>query len=285
MLIPVATATAHEQLLRGYQHVWLRLDEPVVAFFAFDRDPRVPSPIRSWYGPLGLLLFVAAVPLVARAVRRREIPRGAWVFLLAPVGYLVIVVLAIDYGVDHGRYLMPAVAVSAATWGLAVEVRALAWTACAIALATLLLVFVHYDEKPAGIALLERPARESVWSAPRSAVLAAAHVRGPFAVVASLTRPGDTIALRLRQDDVTYPYFGSKLDRRVILAPDGRTIVRSQMPAGSSSPLGSPTPSCKAAWTAVSFGGSAAGASTVGPAGARSSRSGMMPRTCGAHWR
>ncbi len=251
VLIPVATATAHEQLLRGYQHVWLRLDEPVVAFIAFDRDPRVPSPIRSWYGPLGVLLFVAAVPLVARAVRRREIPRGAWVFLLAPVGYLVIVVLAIDYGVDHGRYLMPAVAVSAATWGLAVEVRALAWTACATALATLLLVFVHYEEKPAGIALLERPARESVWSAPRSAVLAAAHVRGPFAVVGSLTRPGVTIALRLRQDDVTYPYFGSKLDRRIILAPDG-----DDRPLADAGWLvvapGLSTPSCKAAWTAVS---------------------------------
>lgn len=249
-LIPMATATAHERLLRGYQHVWLRLDEPVIAFFSFDRDPRAPSPIRSWYGPLGLLLFLAAVPLVARAVRRHDLPRAAWVFLLAPLGYLVIVVFALDYGVDHGRYLMPAVAVSAATWGLAAEVRALAWSACAVALVTLLLVFVHYDEKPAGIALLERPAPESVWSAPRSDVLAAAHVAGPFAAVARLTRPGDTIALRLRQDDVTFPYFGSNLDRHVVLAPDGKDAALGDADWLVVAP-GLSTPSCKA-WTTVS---------------------------------
>ena len=252
-VIPVATATAHQQLLRSYQHVWLRFDEPVIAFFSFDRDPRLPSPLRSWYGPLGLLLFIAAVPLVARAVHRRELPRGAWVFLLAPVAYLVIVVFALDYGNDHGRYLMPAVAVSAVTWGLAAEVRALAWSACAVALATLLLVFVHYDEKPAGIALLERPAPESVWSAPRSTVLAAAHVPGPFAAVAKLTRRGDTIALRLRQDDVTFPYFGSKLDRRVILAPDGKDAALSDADWLVVAP-GLSAPSCTSAWKTAASG-------------------------------
>ncbi len=117
----------------------------------------------------------------------------------------------------------------------------------------MLLVFVHYDEKPAGIALLERPAPESVWSAPRSTVLAAAHVPGPFAAVARLTRRGDTIALRLRQDDVTFPYFGSKLDRRVVLAPDGKDAALSDADWLVVAP-GLSAPSCTSAWKTVASG-------------------------------
>ena len=251
VLLPVATATANQQLLRAHQHVWLGLDEPVVAFFSFDRDPRVPSPLHSWYGPVGVLLFAAAVPLVARAIHRTAIPRAAWVFLLAPVGYLVVVVLALHYGIDHGRYLMPAVALSAVTWGLAVEVRPLAWSACAAAIVTLLLVFVHYEEKPAGITLLARQSRPSVWSATRSTVLGAAHAPGPFQAVDLHTRPGDTIALRLRQDDVTYPYFGARLDRRVVLAPVGKDEALGDADWLVVAP-GLSAPACKRAWTDVS---------------------------------
>ena len=128
--------------------------------------------------------------------------------------------LALDYNVGHGRYLMPAVVLSAATWGVIVDVRPLAWFGAAAGAATLLLAFVHYGEKPAGIALLGGESRPSVWSASRATILGAWHVRGPFRVVDELAESGDTIALRLRQDDVSYPYFGAALDRRVVFVSE-----------------------------------------------------------------
>jgi hypothetical protein len=215
-LVPLVVPPLHDWLLRGHQRLWLELDEPAIAFLAFEGEPSVPSPFYSWYGPLGLLLFLAAVPAVGRAIRRGTIRRGSIAFLIAPVWYLIPVVLALDYNIGHGRYLMPAVVVSAATWGVIVDVRPLAWFGAAAGAATLLLAFVHYGEKPAGITVLGGGSRPSVWGASRATVLGAWHVSGPFRVVDELAEAGDTVALRLRQDDVSYPYFGAALNRRVV---------------------------------------------------------------------
>ena len=61
---------------------------------------------------------------------------------------------------------MGGVALSAATWGIVRPFRAAAIAIVAVATTTLLLVFVNYEEKPAGIRLLEGPSRESIWTMP-----------------------------------------------------------------------------------------------------------------------
>jgi hypothetical protein len=214
-LVPLALPPLHDRLLRAHQRLWLELGDPATAFIGFEGDSRIPSPFNSWYGPLGLLLFLVAIPVVGGAIRRRTLGRNTIAFLLAPVWYLAVIVLALGYHLGQGRYLMPAVALSAATWGVLLDVRPLAWSAAATGVATLLLAFVHYGEKPAGIALLGGESQQSVWEASRATILRAWYVPGPFRVVDDVAVSGDTIGVRLRQDDVSYPYFGAALDRRV----------------------------------------------------------------------
>ncbi|HEU0303244.1 MAG TPA: hypothetical protein VFR32_01555 [Gaiellaceae bacterium] len=244
-LVPLAMPSVYDGLLRAHQRLWVALDEPAVAFLAFSRDPAEPSPFFSWYGPLGLLVLVAATPVLIHAIRRGRLPRATIAFLVAPAWFLVLVVLVIDYNVGHGRYLMPAVALSAATWGVIVDVRPLAWFAAVAGTVTLALSFVHYVEKPAGVTLLGGESRPSVWGAARATILVADHVAGPFAAVDELAKPGDVVALRLRQDDVSYPYFGAELDRTVVFAGTGEPAEADWLVVAP----GLAAPACEEAWT------------------------------------
>ncbi len=62
---------------------------------------------------------------------------------------------------------MAGVALSAATWGVVLPIRAAAVAVVAVAATTVVLSFVNFEEKPAGIRLIEAPARESIWRMPR----------------------------------------------------------------------------------------------------------------------
>ncbi len=224
VLLPLAFDPLHDRLLRGYQKLWLELDQRDLAFLASDRDPTQPTPFTSWYGPLGLLLFLAALPLVVREIRRGALPRGSLVLLLSPVLFVVILAMSTTYGPFNGRYLMFPVALAAATWGVVISVRPLAWAASAIAAVTLVLSFVHYLEKPAGFSVLGGASPPSVWTQSRIDVLSSAETRGgagPLRVIESQADHDATVALRIRQDDVSYPYFGAELDRRIVFV-DGQ---------------------------------------------------------------
>jgi hypothetical protein len=213
VLVPLAYPTAYDDLLRAYQHVLLQRGQRALAFTSWDRDPVQPSSVKSWYGPLGLLALLGTLPLAVRQIRRGRLRKGALVLLLAPVLYVVVVVVRISYSPYHGRYLMPAVALAAATWGLLHSVRPIAWAATAIATVAIALVLVHNGEKPAGFALLGGKAQLSVWTQSRTDALAKA---GPVRAVERHVARGTTVGLRVGAYDVSYPYFGAGLDRRVV---------------------------------------------------------------------
>jgi hypothetical protein len=201
--------------------------EDDLAFLAFDKDPRLPSPFTSWYGPVGLLALLVTVPLAVRAVRRGRLPGGALVLSLAPVAYVLLIVLGIAYTAFSGRYVMPGVALAAATWGLVYEVRPLAWGLTAVAAITLGLALVHYEEKPAGFNVLGGSAPPSVWGKSREEVFAASKAptaSAPIRLLDERARPGDTVALLIRQDDVSYPFFGAGLDRHVVFLHEGDSV-------------------------------------------------------------
>ena len=93
---------------------------------------------------------------------------------------------------------------------------------------------VHYDEKPSGVNVLGGSAPTSVWDLSRAQVLGRFLHPGEREVVAALERQaqkGDTIALAIRREDVSYPYFGSRLDRRVVFT--GTRGRLGQTPAGA----------------------------------------------------
>ena len=92
---------------------------------------------------------------------------------------------------------------------------------------------MHYDEKPSGVSVLGGGAPTSVWDMSRAQVLAKFLHPGETEVVAALERQahkGDTIALAIRREDVSYPYFGSRLDRRVAFVGDQATGVVVRVP-------------------------------------------------------
>ena len=221
--VPVAFVTLHRELLDGFQRFWLEAGEPDLAFLGADREALPPSPFVSWYGPLGALIVLAAIMLAVREVRRGALRKAGLLFALAPVLYLGVITVGLGYTQFHGRYLMPAVALGAATWGLMLRVRPLAWAAAAIATVTVVLSFVHYVEKPAGFSVLGGGDVRSVWNETRIETLA--HSRapggaGPLQVVEDQAADGDTVALQIRQDDVSYPFFGADLDRRVVFVEE-----------------------------------------------------------------
>jgi hypothetical protein len=121
----------------------------------------------TWYGPVGLLLTLAATVVVVRALRARRSSLAALVLATAPLPWIVALSIAVTYFEWNGRFVMGAFALAAATWGLLLDVRSVAWATTAVASLTVALTLVHFDEKPSGLALLEPTSAVSVWSTPR----------------------------------------------------------------------------------------------------------------------
>jgi hypothetical protein len=215
--LPVAFRAIDHELLHGYQKALISLDRRNLAFLGYDKHLTEASPFQSWYGPAGIMLVIGGFVLVWLA--RRRLPRVAWVLAAAPVVWLVLQALTTFYSLFDGRYVVFGVALAAAVWGLLLSYRPLAWAACAVAVTAMALVLVHYDEKPSGVNILGGAAPTSVWDLSRAQVMSRFLHRGENTIVATLDREakkGQTIALAIRRNDVSYPFFGAHLDRRVV---------------------------------------------------------------------
>jgi hypothetical protein len=219
ILLPIWFVSLYDALRRGYQRALVDVDADL-AFRGYSRDPTIPGPFTSWYGPVGLIAFLAAAVLLVIAIRRGSLRRGVLVLALAPLITLVIVATTWGYSVWHGRFFMPAVALSAATWGVAYRIRPVSWALAAIGVVTLALSFLHYNLKPAGISLLEGRTSDSVWTKSREEIMAALDPDSSQIVIArrldDRARDGETVALRLNSDQVSYPFFDGGFDRRVV---------------------------------------------------------------------
>ena len=165
-VLPLLALPVEHALHRVYWRGWELLDQDRVIEWDANRDQTIASNATSWYGPVGLALTVVAFVLVVRAVAHRTMTPVAAVLVAAPPFVLVGSAIGVGFHSGNGRYVMGGVALSAATWGIVRPFRAAAIAIVAVAATTVLLVFVNYEEKPAGIRLLETPARESIWAMP-----------------------------------------------------------------------------------------------------------------------
>ena len=219
---PLAFRVIDHGFLHAYQKLWVALDRRDLAFLGFDKHLTLASPFQSWYGPLGFLLALSGFGLAWLGVRRRGLPRVAVLLALAPVVWLALQAATTFYSLWDGRYVVFAVALGAVLWGFALSIRPLAWASTGIAVVALVLALVHYDEKPSGVNVLGGSAPRSVWDMSRAQVLGKFLHPGEREVVAALERrakKGDTVALAIRREDVSYPFFGERLDRRVLFVP------------------------------------------------------------------
>lgn len=218
-LLPLAVHPLHNFASRADQKLFLELGSHRLAYLGSERLPTQASPFGSWYGPLGLLLFLVALPFVVQRVRRRALPRVAVVLALAPALFVVVLALLTFYSAFGGRYVMFAVALACSTWGVLLHLRAVAWASAAVAVTAMALAFVHYTEKPAGFSVLGGGHSESVWGRSSLAVQSVFLNDGAREAVAAVsTRVGRhaAVGLHIAQNDLSYPYFGSHFDRRVL---------------------------------------------------------------------
>ena len=221
VLLPLAHA-GRSALLHLYDALgkppgYLAIGDPVTA------SPTIASDTASWYGPAGLLLAIGTIVLATRRFRRRGVSSGALVAAYAPAAWLVLVALTLTYHPWQGRFFVFPLAMSAAVWGLALEVRPLAWSLVAIAAVTAGLSLVHYAEKPSGVQLIAAAHEKSVWHMARWEVQSAHDPPlAPLWRYLDEDVPVDArLALALGPNDFGFPVFGPHLDRRIVLVPDG----------------------------------------------------------------
>ena len=89
------------------------------------------SPMHSSYGLAFVILFFGAGALVVVDVVRRQRPVAALAALCGVPLTLLVTALVLGYDPQRMRYIVFAVALAAAVFGVALRVRALAWTAVA----------------------------------------------------------------------------------------------------------------------------------------------------------
>ncbi len=232
-LLPLAVFPLERGLLRLHQKGWNTLGRPELGDLDPGREITKAGTLSTWYGPVGLFLALAALVVVIRRVRNRRLPTVAVVLAAAPAIWVAAVAVGVAYLEWNGRFAMGGVAAGAATWGVVLERRAVAWAAVAATTVTVGLTLVHYDEKPSGLRLFEDTGRASVWSLDR------AEVQGIVPGLAGLIRAvdthvpaGSTVAIYPSPFPETggargiqllpYPLFGPDLQRRLVYAPDLR---------------------------------------------------------------
>lgn len=184
----------------------------------------------SWYGPLGAILLVGALGL---AIARRRRGTGGWAqVVLAGAPLLLILLLSVTISWDpwRGRLLAFAFVLSAATWGLVLGQRWLAWGVVALAVVTLPLALLDSFGRPAGLTWLDQD--RSVWATPRESLLEWRMEEGSGTVQASRivrhVAAGETVAIAPLPGDVLYPLLDPSGERRTLLVridggrvPDG----------------------------------------------------------------
>lgn len=218
---PLAVPAMRDRLLRAHEKLWLTLSESDLAALDIHRDSWPPSTVFSYYGPLGFVLLLAGTLLVVRDVRRGALRPLALLLASAPFLFAVLMAIALVYDPWRGRFFMFPMALAAATWGVVLRRRWLAWGVTSIAVATLLLAYVHSVEKPAGIRLLDPGTARGVWGESRVVVQTWSRAGGTAEVAQFFARERSSgrVGLRIEEDDWVYPYFGRTLDREVFFVP------------------------------------------------------------------
>lgn len=247
-LTPLALPAIAHLMRHGWEKVWWLADRRDIAYFDSGRSVTEASPNFSWFGPLGFLLGVVGAVFVARELRRRGSSRLAILLLVTPFVWLVIVGWWIGYVSFDGRYFIVPFGLAAACWGALARYRAVVGGAVAIALTTMLLVLVHFEDKPTGIRLFA-PVRGSViWHQSRGTEQA-----GPgdeARVIDFVNSHVPTDAVIAFEDDpsfLKYPFFGPDVQRTILFGiaaseAQANTIVFAHGP---------PRLSCVSCWRVV----------------------------------
>jgi len=217
-LVPIVLLPLAHGLVRAEFKAWDTLGRRDLAALDSGRDITRAASNFSWYGPLGSLALVGAGALAVVAVRRGRLDRLAVLLVLAPFYWLVADAVALFYQEWAGRFFVFPFALAAATWGLLLRARPVAWAVTAIAATTLLLALANDARRPSGLPLLETEKPRSIWRTPRWA--GGPETRrdydAPIRFLDERIPPSATVGLAITPSDPVSPFFGAGLDRRVV---------------------------------------------------------------------
>jgi hypothetical protein len=182
------------------------------------------SPMHSSFGLAFIVLLFGAGALVVADVARRQLPVAALLALCAVPLTLLVTAVALAYDPQRMRYVAFSVALAAAVFGVALRVRALAWTALVLTAGTLAVAVAYFVPRPAGLALLpdnrdsERSARWFVQGESGNGDSEA------FRFLEQEIPADATIALALRRNTYSYPAWDAGLRRTVLFAGESGSI-------------------------------------------------------------
>jgi hypothetical protein len=185
--LPFALETIRVYALRAHEKLWIAFGRDDLAFLYSEREAASPSPLLAYYGPVGFTPVLAGLVATAVVWRRGAVPHVTLVLAAAPVAMVLLLALAVSWDPLRARFLVYGLALAAATWGLVVRYRWLAWGTASMAAVTIGLTFVHSVEKPAGVVIFDERTSTGVWGLPP---------RGRSDVAAPRRRQGDGGLLR-----------------------------------------------------------------------------------------
>ena len=215
-LVPLGLPGFEHALIRAYFKFWLLTGRRDLANTDPGRDITKSAANFSWYGPLGSVLFVAAAVLVVIAVRRRRLDRLAVVCCLAPAYWCVVFGASLYYQDWIGRYFAFPFVLAAATWGIVLRWRPVAWGVVAIAGTTLFLSLANDAKRPSGLQLLEGGKPRSIWNTPRwTGVALRDDYDAPIRFLDQQIPDSADVGLAITPSEPVYPFFGRGLDRHV----------------------------------------------------------------------
>jgi hypothetical protein len=186
----------------------------------------------SWFGPVGALIAIAAVPMAVNEVKRGRVARSAIALAAAPLIAVGLFSLVVTYQRYEGRYFTAAFALCAATFGgHALTRRWLGTVVVGIAAVTALLTLVNAMGKPTGITILGEGASDRVWSMPRWQQQGILRPTPPERDEVATLRfveervPTDSrLGIALVENSYAEPYFGPRFSRELTIVDVGDTV-------------------------------------------------------------
>jgi len=183
----------------------------------------VESPMHSSYGLAFVTLLLGAGTLVVADVVRRRLPVAALVALVGVPLTLLVTALVLAYDPQRMRYVVFAVALAAAVFGVALRVRALAWAAVAATTVSLAVSVAYFIPRPAGLALLpgNRERETARWFVQAEG---GAGDGDAFRFLEEEIPDDATVALAVTRNTYVYPAWDAGLRRTVVFVPEDGSV-------------------------------------------------------------
>ena len=228
VVLPLVLVLVGRAALHAWFKLWVVVGRRDIAEASSSWQLQVGSDVAlSWYGPAAAALLVAGTALVLWAVRRGLLARPAAFLAVAPVLAAVVLALVVPLDAFRGRFLAFAVALAAATWGIALARRPVAWGVVALAAVAMPLALLSMYTKPSSAPFVHGHEGRSVWNDSTDELFADVFREHVATVrVAQLLR-GErrAIAIAARENDFLYFFFGDGRRNDVRLVPiDGGRV-------------------------------------------------------------